>query len=47
MSLFIGGLAFEGLPPSFETALKIGVIGGSVLAGVLGALVLMRSSRKR
>ena len=47
MSLFIGGLAFEGLPPSFETELKLGVIGGSVLAGVLGALVLLRASRRR
>jgi len=47
MSLFIGGLAFEGLPPIFETDLKLGVIGGSLLSGVIGAVVLARSSRKR
>ena len=46
MSLFIGGLAFEGLPPLFETELKLGVIGGSLLSGVIGALILVRSSRK-
>jgi len=42
MSLFIGGLAFEGLDPSFETRVKLGVLGGSVLAGVAGALILSR-----
>ncbi len=46
MSLFIGGLAFAGLPPHFETELKLGVIGGSLLSGVIGALILARSSRK-
>lgn len=43
MSLFIGGLAFAGLDPSYETRVKLGVLGGSVLAGVLGALVLSRA----
>jgi len=42
MSLFIGGLAFEGLDPSFETRVKLGVLGGSVLAGMAGALILSR-----
>ncbi|XHS77862.1 Na+/H+ antiporter NhaA [Burkholderiaceae bacterium UC74_6] len=46
MSLFIGGLAFEGLPPVFEMELKLGVIGGSLLSGVIGAVVLARSSRR-
>jgi NhaA family Na+:H+ antiporter len=43
MSLFIGGLAFEGLPAIFETELKLGVIGGSLLSGVIGALILRRA----
>ena len=46
MSLFIGGLAFDGLPASFETELKLGVIGGSLISGVIGALILARTSRK-
>jgi len=45
MSLFIGGLAFEGLAPHFGTDLKLGVIGGSLLSGAIGALMLARSSR--
>ncbi|PUE11442.1 Na+/H+ antiporter NhaA [Limnohabitans sp. T6-5] len=40
MSLFIGGLAFSGLGPAYELQLKLGVLGGSTLAGLLGALVL-------
>jgi NhaA family Na+:H+ antiporter len=45
MSLFIGGLAFEGLDPSFETRVKLGVLGGSLLSGVIGALILGRGAR--
>jgi Na+:H+ antiporter, NhaA family len=46
MSLFIGSLAFEGHPDSYLTQVKLGVIGGSVLAVVLGAgwLVMVRKS---
>ena len=40
MSLFIGGLAFAGLGPQFELQLKLGVLGGSMVAGLLGTLVL-------
>lgn len=43
MSLFIGGLAFEGQPQLIETELKLGVIGGSLLSGVIGALILRRA----
>ena len=46
MSLFIGGLAFEGLDPSFETRVKLGVLGGSLLSGVIGALILARGGRR-
>ena len=46
MSLFIGSLAFEGQPEAYMTQVKLGVIGGSVLAVVAGAgwLVLVRKS---
>ena len=46
MSLFIGGLAFQGQGADFEMQLKIGVLGGSLLAGILGGLVLLRSARR-
>jgi NhaA family Na+:H+ antiporter len=42
MSLFIGGLAFEGLNDSYEIRVKLGVLTGSILAGTLGALILWR-----
>jgi NhaA family Na+:H+ antiporter len=42
MSLFIGGLAFAGLAADFETRVKLGVIGGSLLSGVVGTLILLR-----
>ncbi|WP_343584793.1 Na+/H+ antiporter NhaA [Herbaspirillum sp.] len=47
MSLFIGGLAFQGLSPDFEARLKLGVLGGSILAGLLGTLVLWRQAAPR
>ena len=45
MSLFIGGLAFTGLDGSYEIGVKLGVICGSVLAGVLGVLILVRAAK--
>jgi Na+:H+ antiporter, NhaA family len=45
MSLFIGGLAFAGQGAAFDTQLKLGVLMGSVLSGVLGALILLRSRK--
>ena len=41
MSLFIGGLAFAGLDPVYETEVKLGVLGGSLVAGVLGTILLL------
>jgi Na+:H+ antiporter, NhaA family len=40
MSLFIGTLAFE--DSAFGTAIRIGVLGGSVLSAVMGYVVLRR-----
>jgi NhaA family Na+:H+ antiporter len=45
MSLFIGGLAFAGQDPSYETLVKIGVLEGSLLAGLLGAALLLSAPR--
>ncbi|MDH0865957.1 Na+/H+ antiporter NhaA [Mitsuaria sp. GD03876] len=42
MSLFIGGLAFAGHGPDYETRVKLGVLGGSILSGVAGTLILLR-----
>ena len=41
MSLFIGGLAFEGEAPGYELRLKLGVLCGSLVAAALGSLILM------
>ena len=40
MSLFIGGLAFAGQAAGYETQVKLGVLGGSLIAGVLGVALL-------
>ena len=45
MSLFIGGLAFEGQGDDYATQLKIGVLSGSLLAGILGSLMLLRGRK--
>ncbi len=42
MSLFIGGLAFAGQDPAYITQLKIGVLGGSLICGLLGTAMLWR-----
>jgi NhaA family Na+:H+ antiporter len=42
MSLFIGTLAFEGQGAAYETQLKIGVLGGSLVAALLGVALLWR-----
>jgi NhaA family Na+:H+ antiporter len=41
MSLFIGGLAFAGQDPGYETQVKIGVLGGSLISGLLGVALLL------
>jgi len=48
MSLFIGALAFPGAIDSPEQVeVKLGVLGGSLLSGVLGGLVLAVAARRR
>ncbi len=46
-SLFIGGLAFDGLGAGFETQLKLGVLAGSLASGLLGAAILVVAHRRR
>ena len=45
MSLFIGSLAFEGQGPAYELQLKLGVLGGSLVAALLGSAILWRAGR--
>ena len=45
MSLFIGGLAFA--DPQHETAVKLGVLAGSVLSGLAGAAMLLLAQPRR
>jgi len=47
MSLFIGGLGFAGLDPGYETQVKLGVLGGSLIAGLLGTALLLAPARSR
>ena len=47
MSLFIGALAFLGQGADYETKVKLGVLCGSLLSGVVGTLILLRASHKR
>lgn len=47
MSLFIGGLAFDGLGAAYETRLKLGVLAGSLIAGLAGATILIAAGRLR
>lgn len=46
MSLFIGLLAFEGQDPAYEARVKLGVLCGSLVAGLAGAIVLRVAGRR-
>lgn len=43
VSLFITGLAFE--EPALQDSAKVGILAASIMAGALGALLLLRSKR--
>ena len=47
MSLFIGGLGFAGLDPAYATEVKLGVLGGSLLSGLIGTALLLAPGRAR
>jgi NhaA family Na+:H+ antiporter len=44
VSLFIASLAFQ--TPAVQDAAKIGILAASLLAGLVGALLLLRSERE-
>ena len=46
MSLFIGGLAFEGLDAAYQTRVKLGVLAGSLLSGLAGTAILVLAYRR-
>ena len=46
MSLFIGGLAFDGLDAAYESKLKIGVLAGSIIAALAGSAILIVAGRR-
>lgn len=43
MSLFIGTLAFDGLPPEYLTEVKLGVLIGSLVSAILASALLVMS----
>ena len=45
MSLFIGGLAFDDLGAGYEMKLKLGVLAGSLIAGLAGSAILIGTGR--
>lgn len=45
MSLFIGSLAFDGLGADYESRLKLGVLAGSLVSGLVGTAVLLSARR--
>jgi Na+:H+ antiporter, NhaA family len=47
MSLFVGGLAFVGLDPSYTLQLKIGVLGGSLVSGIVGTTLLLLAAKRK
>jgi NhaA family Na+:H+ antiporter len=44
MSLFIGSLAFEEQGLAYQTSVKVGVLLGSLVSAVLGAILLSKSN---
>ena len=46
MSLFIGGLAFAGQGAVYEAQVKLGVLGGSLVAALLGVALLIGAAQR-
>ena len=46
MSLFIGALAFSGQGPTYDTQVKLGVLCGSLMAGIIGSALLLRRAAR-
>lgn len=46
MSLFIGGLAFGKIPGDYMILVKVGVLAGSLLSGILGYLLLRMTHKQ-
>jgi len=46
MSLFIGTLAFEDQPLQYQTSVKVGVLFGSIISALVGALLLAKAGKK-
>ncbi|HET9821151.1 MAG TPA: Na+/H+ antiporter NhaA [Burkholderiaceae bacterium] len=46
MSLFIGGLAFEGQDPAYATQVRLGVMSGSLVAALAGSMILLLAARR-
>lgn len=46
MSFFIGSLAYEDLDPALSSAMKLGVMGGSLLSLVMAVIVLLFATRQ-
>ncbi len=47
MSLFVGALAFAGLDPSYTLLLKIGVLGRSLVSGIVGTILLLLAAKRK
>ncbi|HWH80795.1 MAG TPA: Na+/H+ antiporter NhaA [Burkholderiaceae bacterium] len=45
MSLFIGGLAFDGQDARYGVELRLGVLGGSLVSALLGCAILWRAAK--
>jgi NhaA family Na+:H+ antiporter len=46
MSLFIGGLAFTGLEGDYATYVKLGVLAGSLISGIVGTAIVVTARRE-
>ncbi len=45
MSLFIGSLAFNAIDTAYQASVRVGVLSGSIMSGLLGYLILLRQKK--